>query len=239
MHISSISAYGHVDGKGLVLDETAPLGQRLSKWSYYSRAKAAAEEVVWEAHRAGRIEVSVIRPSWLYGPRDRATLGRMIDAIRKGKTKLIGRGTNRLNLVHAGSVAEAAIMAAESDVARGQAYNCSHDGVITQAEYINAVARSIGEPPVTGKLPYRVVKSVGFALEVVGHLFRLKKPPLITRYSAWLMGRRCFFECEKIKTELGWNSSTPYDVGIPAAVEWYMREHEGNRQPVGSAAAQT
>ena len=29
LHISSISAYGHPDGEGLVLDETAPLGQDL------------------------------------------------------------------------------------------------------------------------------------------------------------------------------------------------------------------
>ena len=61
LHISSISAYGHVDGEGLVLDETAPLGQKLYKWSYYSRAKVEAERIVWAAHEAGDVPVTVIR----------------------------------------------------------------------------------------------------------------------------------------------------------------------------------
>ena len=44
LHVSTISAYGHVNGKGLVVDETFPLGQNLYKWAYYSRAKAEAEQ---------------------------------------------------------------------------------------------------------------------------------------------------------------------------------------------------
>ncbi len=237
LHISSISAYGHVDGEGLVLDESAPLGQRLNRWSYYSRAKVDAERLVWDAHHKGRIDVTVIRPSWLYGPRDRATFERIIDAIRRRKTKLVGDGTNRLSVVHAANVAEGAILAAESDAAKGQAYNCSNDGVITQAEYFNAIAKAIGEPPITRRVPYRVAKSAAFVFEVFGHLFRMKKPPLVTRYAVWLIGRRSFFETRKAKEELGWQSTISYEVGIPAAVEWYLREHQRNHQPAGISGA--
>ncbi|NOT02877.1 MAG: NAD-dependent epimerase/dehydratase family protein [Phycisphaerales bacterium] len=226
LHISSISAYGHVDGAGLVLDESAPLGRNLAKWSYYSRAKVEAEGVAWAAHQAGRVAVTVIRPSWLYGPRDRATLQRMIAAIRARKSKLVGDGTNRLNLTHAANVAEGAVLAAESDKARGEAYNCCSDGVITQAGYLNAIAAAIGERPVTASVPYGVVKGLAFGLEVMGHALHWKKPPLVTRYSAWLMGRRCFFTCDKIARELGWRPTISYEEGIPAAVEWYLRTHE-------------
>ncbi len=238
LHISSISVYGHVDGKGLVLDESAPLGRCLNKWSYYSRAKVAAEALVWEAHRSGRLKVSIIRPSWLYGPRDRATLSRMITAIRRGKTKLIGDGSNRLNLVHAGNAAEAAIMAAESDKGIGQAYNASNDGEITQAGYFNAIARAIGEPPIGKNVPYKVARTAAFLFELVGHLFGLKKPPLVTRYSVWLIGRHSFFETEKIRRDLGWSSSVSYEQGIPAAVAWYLQEHESVAPDVGVSTAQ-
>ncbi len=237
LHISSISAYGHVDGEGLVLDETAPLGRCLNKWSYYSRAKVAAEEIVWEAHRAGRIATTVIRPSWLYGPRDRASLQRLITAIRNRKTKLIGDGNNRLNLVHAANVAEGAILAVDSEQAAGQAYNCCNDGVITQAEFFNAVAAAIGEPPVTKKVPYKVVKTAALVFEIIGHLFGQKKPPLVTRYSVWLMGRRCFFSAEKARKELGWKSTIGYKEGIPAAVRWYLQESQGAVSPSAVAAA--
>ncbi len=236
LHISSISAYGHVDGEGLVFDESAPLGRQLARWSYYSRAKVDAENLVWEAHRNKRIDVTVVRPSWLYGPRDRATLERIISAIRRGKTKLLGDGSNRLSVVHAGNVAEGAILAAESSAAVGEAYNCSNDGVITQAEYFNAIAKAIGEPPVTKRIPYRVAKSAAFLFEVFGHLFHTKKPPLVTRYSVWLIGRRCFFAAEKARKQLGWKSTIGYDSGIPEAVQWYLQAHEGASKPAGIPA---
>ena len=121
LQISSISAYGHPDGEGLVLDETAPLGQCLHTWSYYSRAKVMAEKLVWAAHDRGDLPITVCRPSWLYGPRDRASMPRLIEAITAGKGKLLGDGSNRLNLTYAGNEAEGCILAANHPEAVGEA----------------------------------------------------------------------------------------------------------------------
>jgi 2-alkyl-3-oxoalkanoate reductase len=222
LHISSISVYGYVDGEGAVFDETAPLGYGLYKWAYYSRAKIQAEQLVWEHQRQGRLPVTVIRPSWLYGPRDRATLGRLIDSIRLRKCKLIGDGNNRLNVVHAANVAEATILAVDAERAIGEAYNCSNDGVLTQRGYFNKVAAALGEPPVTRQVPYQVARTAAWAMECFGHAFKTKKPPLVTRYAVWLIGRRSFFETQKAREHLGWKSTISYDEGIPAAVQWYL-----------------
>ncbi|MHC4717009.1 MAG: NAD-dependent epimerase/dehydratase family protein [Planctomycetota bacterium] len=224
LHISSISAYGHPDGEGLVLDETAPLGQGLHRWSYYSRAKVAAEEIVRAAHEAGDVPVTVIRPSWLYGERDRASMPRLIRAIGSGKAKLIGDGTNRLNLTYAGNEADGCILAAESPKAAGEAYNLCNDGAITQAGYLNKIAEQIGAKPVTGKVPYKVARGAAFMMELFGHAFRKKTPPLVTRCSVWLIGRRCFFSTEKIRRELGWEPAVGSDQGITRAVRWAL-EH--------------
>lgn len=222
IHISSISAYGHVNGRGLVLDEKAPLGVNLSRWSYYSRAKVAAERLVWQMHQAVKLPVTVIRPSWLYGPRDRASMARLCESIRKRKLKLIGNGKNRLNLVHAANVAEASILAAQSEKANGEAYNVCHDGSITQREYFNRIAAQLGEPEVTASIPYGLAKSLAFLFECFGHLTKSKRAPLVTRYALWLMGRQCFFECVKIKKHLGWQPTIGYEEGIAAAVEDYL-----------------
>lgn len=226
LHISSISVYGYVDGDGVVLDETAPLGQNLYRWAYYTRSKVTAEELVWQAHRAGRIRATVIRPSWLYGPRDRATLGRLIESIRSGQCKLIGDGSNRLNVVHAANVAEGAIAAAESERAIGEAYNLSNDGVLTQKQYFDTIARALGLEPIARRVPYRLARRAAFILECLGHLFRRRRPPLITRYSVWLIGRHCFFETRKAHEQLGWTSTISYEEGIPAAVADYLDLHE-------------
>ena len=219
LHVSSISAYGHPDGDGLVLDESAPLGVNLHKWSYYSRAKVEAEKLVWQAHNAGDVPVTVVKPSWLYGPRDRASMPRLIRAIRAGKAKLIGDGTNRLNLTYAGNEAEGCILAATNEKALGESYNLSSDGAIQQREYINKIAECLGCPPVTRKVPYGVARSAAFLMELFGHMLGRKKPPLVTRYSVWLIGRRCFFSSEKARRELGWEPTVGYDEGVRLAVE--------------------
>lgn len=237
IHISSISVYGHVNQPGLVVDETAPLGQNLYKWSYYTRAKVMVEEELWRRHHAGsKVKFSVIRPSWLYGPRDRATIGRLVTMIRAGKAKLLGSGNNRLNVVYAGNVAEGCILAADNPAAVGQAYNCSNDGELTQREYFNLLAEAIGAKPVTKSVPFKVAYRAAFLMECFGHLFRTKKPPLVTRYAVWLMGRDTFFSADKARRELGWKSTIGYRDGIPMTIRWFeaSRRGAGRTSPVPS-----
>ncbi len=222
LHVSSISAYGHPDGAGLVLDETAPLGVGLHRWSYYSRAKVAAERLVWAAHERGDLPVTVCRPSWLYGPRDRASMPRLIRAIRAGKAKLLGDGSNRLNLTYAGNEAEGCILAATDPDAVGEAYNLSNDGVISQREYFEKIAAACGAPPPTRRVPYKVAYHAAFMMEFFGHLFGRTTPPLVTRYAVWLMGRRCFFSAEKARRQLGWQPTVGYDDGIARSVAWCL-----------------
>lgn len=223
VHISSISCYGYYT-KDIEVDETYDLGYGLYRWAYYSRSKIEAEQIVRQAHAAGRIELTVIRPAWIYGERDRTTIARLYRMVKAGQAKILGRGDNRLNVVYAGNIAEAAIAAAARPDCNGEVFNISNDGVITQQEYFDLLARSIGGPPVKKHVPYRLAYFAGFVLECLGHLFRWKKPPFVTRYAVWLMGRRSYFSAEKARQVLGWESSVPYTVGVPNTVNWYRRQ---------------
>ena len=229
LHISSISAYGHPDGEGLVLDEKAPLGVGLHRWSYYSRAKVAAEGIVWDAYAKDKLPVTVVRPSWLYGIRDRASMPRLVNAVLNGKVKVLGDGRNRLNLTNASNEADGCILAATSPKAVGQAYNLSNDGVIAQEEYVTRIAEALGVEPKFKHVPYRLARFGAFMMELTGHMFGRKTPPLVTRYSVWLIGRRCFFSCTKARTELGWKATIGYEEGIRQAVRWELdrRKAEG------------
>ena len=230
VHISSISAHGHPNGEGLILDETAPLGVNLHKWSYYSRAKVLAEKELWTRHNLDRLKLTVIRPSWLYGPRDRATIFRLARMLRDGKVKILGDGENRLNVVYAGNVAEACILAADSEAAIGESYNCCNDGIMKQKQGMNLLAAELGAPPVTKHVPYRTAYTFAFILECIGHLFRTAKPPMVTRYAVWLMGRRCFFSAEKARKELGWQSTISYEEGVKKTIAWLREVEASNGQ---------
>lgn len=225
IHISSISAYGYYTAP-VTVDETWPTGYRLYRWAYYSRSKHAAEQLAIAAGRDGRIEVTVIRPAWIYGPRDRATIARMVAMIRSGRARILGRGDNRLNMVYVGNVAEAAIRAAGLPEAAGEVFNCSNDGEITQQQFFDLMARAIGAPPVRRHVPYRVAYFAGFVLECLGHLLGWRHPPFITRYAVWLMGRRSYFSAEKARRRLGWQPTVTYEVGIPMTVRWYFENSD-------------
>lgn len=235
IHVSSISTYGY-HTKDITVDETFPLGYKVYKWAYYTRSKITAEELVWDAHRRGHIELTVIRPAWIYGPRDRATIGRLAAMIRNGGAKILGRGDNRLNVVYAGNIAEAAITAAHMKEANGEAFNCSNDGEITQQQYFDLLAKALGAPPVTRHVPYGVAYTAGYVLEILGHLFKWRNPPMITRYAVWLMGRRSYFSAEKTRRMLNWKPTVTYEVGVPQTVQWYLNE-VARETPTGAAAA--
>lgn len=236
VHISSVSTYGYYTDP-ITVDETFALGYKLYKWAYYSRSKIIAEELTWQAHQAGRIELTVIRPAWIYGERDRTTIARLYNMLKAGKAKILGRGDNRLNVVYAGNIAEAAIEAAGRADCNGEVFNCSNDGVITQQEYFDLLAKAIGAPPVARHVPYRVAYNAGFVLEVLGHAFKWKKPPFVTRYAVWLMGRRSYFSADKARRMLGWKATVPYEVGVPNTVRWYEREVLGLQKAQTTTAA--
>ena len=225
LHISTISVYGYVDREGLVIDETAPLGRNLYRWSYYSKAKIEVETMIRQWHKEGKIKASIVRPSWLYGERDRASIGRMVDAIRKRKVKIIGDGNNRLSLSYAGNVAQGAILVANTPEALGEVYNCCSDGVITLSEYWNTMAKALNAGPVTKKVPYKVARTAGLIMEVAGKMIGMKHPPFISRYAAWLMGRRVLYSNEKIRA-LGWKPAVSFEVGIPKTVKWYLDQRD-------------
>ena len=93
IHISSTSAYGHPAEGQAPIDESAPLGQNVWVLDYYTRSKVDCERMLWEFAGAG-LPLTVIRPSWLFGERDRTTVPRLVREFRRGRVLIVGKGDN-------------------------------------------------------------------------------------------------------------------------------------------------
>jgi 2-alkyl-3-oxoalkanoate reductase len=224
VHISSTSAYGHPPPTDQAIDETWPLGDRYWVWDDYTRAKINVEKHLWQLRDTKRLPVTIIRPSWLYGPRDRLTIRRIRDSLARGRVKIIGPGTNRLNTVYAGSVAHACLLAANKPSAEGQAYNITNDGVVTQQGWFDLWADAFQLPRPTRHLPYSVAFGGSFLLEATYRLVKSRQPPFITRYATWLLGRPTVYSTAKAERELGWKPVVTYAEGVAKAVEWFNRQ---------------
>ena len=144
VHISSTSAYGHPPDQPTPIDESAPLGQNVWILDHYTRSKVESERLLWELASSGRLRLTVIRPSWLFGERDRTTMPRLIQEFRWNRVSIVGKGDNPLSSVYAGVVADAALLAAEDPSSSGEAYNITSHCRITQREFLDMLADAIG-----------------------------------------------------------------------------------------------
>jgi nucleoside-diphosphate-sugar epimerase len=227
VHISSTSAYGHPTDVRRAISEDFELGVGIWwPWDYYTWSKVECERLLWRLVEEESFPLTVIRPSWLYGERDRTTVARLVTRIERGGIPVLGRGDNRLSAIYAGDVAAAAILAAFDPGSAGEAYNVTDQGEITQREFFDLFAQACGSPKrgITSTLwhPYSLAFGAGFVLEAISKLARRAEPPVLTRYAAWLMGRSISYSTEKIRTRLGWRPSADYRTTIGRAVAWYQ-----------------
>jgi nucleoside-diphosphate-sugar epimerase len=229
LHVSSITVYGHPKPRPQLITEDEPLGQNLWIWDHYCRSKIVAEEIC----RRYRGSLTILRPGWMYGPRDRNTLPRVVKALQAGRVKLLGDGDNLLNILHAADAAQGAILAANAPQAVGQAYNLSSSGEITQRQLLDLLTDLLGLPRITRHIRFRLAFGVGLLSEVIGHLIRLKRPPYITRYGVSLVGRSTGFSTAKARSYLGWKPQVNVQDGMRETLQWFQAASGGSVAPVG------
>jgi nucleoside-diphosphate-sugar epimerase len=218
LHVSSISVYGHPKLRpGESIAEDTPLGQRFRMWDYYPRAKLLAEGIAREFPRT-----TLVRPSWIYGPRDRITIPRVVPALLERRVPIIGRGDNLLNIIYAADVAAGAILAANHSGAVGRAYNLCSEGEVTQRDLLNALTDALSLPRITKRVPYGLAIRFAFIKEAIARLLRRAKPPTITRRAVYLIGRSTHYSIARARAELGWQPRTGIQEGVRRTMEWYF-----------------
>ena len=224
VHISSTSAYGHPPDQTTPIEETARLGQNIWLLDYYTHSKVECERLLWDMAESHRLRLTVIRPSWLFGERDRTTIPRLIQEFRWNRVSIVGKGDNPLSAVYAGVVADAALLAARDPDSVGEAYNITSHDRITQREFLDMLADALGVPRITGHYPFWFAFYGGLSLELRKRLLRSKKPPRVTRYGAWLLGRYLEYSTQKARNKLGWSPALTYRESIERTVRWFMAD---------------
>jgi nucleoside-diphosphate-sugar epimerase len=224
VHVSSTSAYGHPPDGSPPIDESAPLGQNVWYHDPYTWSKVECERLLWAMADGGKLRLSVIRPSWLFGERDRTTMPRLIQEFRWNRVSIVGQGDNPLSAVYAGVVADAALLAARDSGSVGEAYNITSHRRITQREFLDLLADALGEPHVTWRYPYWYAYYGGLSLELRDRLRGCARPPRVTRYGAWLLGRNLEYSTEKARIKLGWSPALTYEESLARTVAWYRAD---------------
>jgi len=233
LYVSSIMVYGHPrPPAGEKVTEDFPLGQSRWWWDYYCDAKIQAEQLCLRYPG----EWTIVRPCWIYGPRDRNTLPRVFKALRAGRAAIVGTGDNLLNCIYARDAADGVLRAAHHPGAVGRIYNLCSEGEISQRDFLNALTDALGRKRVRRRFPYWLAFAGGFLGEVIGRIIRLKRPPHITRYAVALISRPACYSIDRARKELGWQPRMPPLEGMRQSLEWYFTQEPAARPPTAPVA---
>jgi 2-alkyl-3-oxoalkanoate reductase len=188
------------------VDETLPLTTRCP--SPYPVTKASAEAAVLAANSAALATVA-LRPHLIFGPGDPHLVPRLLAGSRAGRLRIVGKGGNRVDMVHVENAADAHIAAERALVmpgssAAGRPYFITNGEPVLLWEWINGLLAGLGEPPVTKRISLAAASAVGAACEVAWRLFRLKGEPTMTRFVASELARDHWFTIAAARRDLGY-----------------------------------
>ena len=225
VHVSSVAVYGS-SGRyakaGRKTDEDMPLAP-LPEQAFYARSKRESEALVLDAHAAGRLWATAVRPDVIYGTHDRQFVPRLARMLRRLRfAPIVGGGRNTLAIVHAANVADGMVRAATIDAAGGRVYNLANDFDVTTREFFRLAGEGLGIPLHMANIPFVVVRAaLGLASMVAGSRWRVAMDA-----SLGFLTRDNPFTSERARRELGWNPVVRPEVGIPEAFRWTIRARE-------------
>jgi len=227
VHVSSLAAAGPVPVGSRPRVETDPD----EPISYYGRSKLEGENEF--RRRAGELEISVIRPGFVYGPGD-AKLEPLIRSIDRLRVHvLVGRPDPQLSFLHVDDLVNLILLAAWQgetllpkpdgleERARGVYFACDDHEFLTYGQFGKRIAERLGKQvlllPLSRPAGFAVAAIAQFAGSLIGKpsILNVDKVREATA-PAWL--------CSSVKaqTQLGFSPARTLDQYLPDMINSYL-----------------
>jgi dihydroflavonol-4-reductase len=214
VHCSTVGVHGDV--KGPPANEEAPL----KPGDIYQVTKLEGEQAAREAARRCGVELTIARPSGIYGPGDRRLLKLFRNVLRGFPT--LGRGEIYYHLTYIDDLVEGLRLCGEHSAAAGRTYILAGGEVTTLNDVMRLIAEVAGVRPPSVHLPVWPFWIAGAACEAICLPFGLE-PPLYRRRVDFFTKSRAF-DITRARTEIGYAPRVGLREGITRTLAWY-REH--------------
>ena len=213
--VSSLAAQGP-SPSGRPLAE----GDAATPVSHYGRSKARGERIAGAF--ADRMEIVVVRPPAVYGPRDRETLEFFRFAARGLRPRMAGRDL-RLVLVHVEDLADGIAAAAAAPGAAGGTFHLCHPEVVTMGAVLDLMARGLRREGRALPVPRALLFGAAFLSEAVASLPG-RVPDLSLDKARELAAPAWVADPAAAARALGWRARIGVAAGIPATAAWYREK---------------
>ncbi len=203
---------------GTVIDESQPFDPDRVLGDY-ARSKARATLLLLDEVRKGGLDAIICCPTGVIGPWDYgiSNIGQLILDFASGHLKSYVSGA--YDFVDVRDVARGLILAAD----KGQpGHHYIFSGAQVQvSELMEELARDIGYPAPTYRIPTVIARTAGIFASVYYRLLRRK--PVFTAYSIDVLRSNSLVSSARAREELGF-TSRPWQESIRDHVEWFRTE---------------
>ncbi len=191
------------------------LAAREPKLSDYAESKRLAEDVLREYK--GRMKITILRPSAVYGPGDKATLP-LIKSLLSPVAVIPGTKVNRFSLVHVNDFAVVCLAAA-----RGQGAGILEiddtAGGYTWTDLASVTRRNFASPRKLFHLPRPAASAIASMGAVASKLNG--KPAMLSHGKV-----NELYHKDWVTTGPGWPRTNPVklETGLPQTIQWYREQ---------------
>jgi len=202
---SSLAAIGPCQG-----DQTVSLDSVPRPISHYGQSKLLAE-VMMHAY-ADRVPGVILRPTSVYGPRERGVL-KFFQLVQHGIALTIGGWGREICLLYVGDLVQGLLAAGTNPHAVGRTYYLAYPHPITWRDFADAVGRALDRHPVLVSVPRSIAKVVAIAAEAGAFLARTAA--ILNRERVREMTQaRWVCDVGRSVAELGFRPAFPLDRGV-------------------------
>lgn len=193
-------------------------GSPIAPADYYQLTKYEGEVVAQEFMEKG-LNVTILRPTAIYGPGDPGRWYILFKYSSSGRFFMFGNGKVTYHPVYIDNLVDAFELAVEREEAAGETYIIGDREYYTLDEIVAMVGEAQGKDVSIIHLPFWPLWALALLCEGVCSLLRIT-PPLFRRRVDWFRQVRAF-DVSKAMRELGYDSKVDLPTGLARTGEWY------------------
>lgn len=217
IHVSSLGVYEARDHHGT--DEHEQPSTR--GIDGYTLTKVESELVVRRRIDERGLPGVILRPGFIYGPRDRTVLPRIFERLKTGKFAFLGSPDKLMNNTFVGNLCDAIFLALTNDSAEGQTFNIRDPRLVSKEEFIVTLAERAGYERPTKVVPLPIARALARLLEGLYKILGKTEAPILSNARIKFLGLNLDYSIEKAKRELGYTGNRDFSEAMPETVDWF------------------
>ncbi len=213
VYVSSVAAAGPSRDGCIIKDEDA-----FKPITDYGKSKLEAEKEIKKF--STEIPYTILRPSLVFGPRNRGTIFSFFQFASYGLKPNIGEGLT--NVIHVKDLANIILVSATSKITINKSYFIGETKQYSYSEIGDIIATSLGKKTISINFPRFSVLMAGAILGGISKLFG-KYPVFDLRRAKDLKYRYWIYDVNPFFNDTGYKIKYPFTESVKETTEWYRK----------------